>query len=186
MIGHWLGRESVHAGAFAIDGRALAVVGTRGAGKSSTLAWLALGGGEVLCDDLLVVDGRAPFPGPRSIDLREDAAARLGAGEAVGVTGARARWRVRLGPTRDRHVLGGFVFLSWGDSVTVRTLGAAERLERLAPQRGLRLEPTRRDAVLDLAALPAWEISRPRRWSSMREAGQRLLELASATPTAGA
>ena len=186
VIGRWMGRESVHAGAFAVEGRALAVVGTRGAGKSSTLAWLALGGHQVLCDDLLVVDGRATFPGPRSIDLREDAAARLGAGEAVGVTGARERWRVRLAPAGDRPVLGGFVFLSWGDSVQVRALRATERLERIVPERALRLEPARPDALLDLASLPAWEISRPRRWASLREAGERLLELASTTPPAGA
>jgi hypothetical protein len=186
VIGRWLGRESVHAGAFAIDGRALGVVGARGAGKSSTLAWLALDGGEVLCDDLLVIDGRAMFAGPRSIDLREDAAARLGAGEPIGVTGARERWRLRLAPAGDRRVLMGFVFLEWGDSVTVRKLGVTERLERLVPQRGLRLEPARRDAVLDLASLPAWEISRPRSWASLPEAGRRLLELASTTPIAGA
>ena len=128
VIGRWLGRESVHAGAFAVDDRALGIVGTREAGKSSTLAWLALAGTEVLCDDLLVIDGRSTFTGPRSIDLREDAAARLGAGEAIGVTGARERWRLRLGPAGDRHVLAGFVFLTWGDGVTVRSLGAGERL----------------------------------------------------------
>lgn len=186
VIGRWLGRESVHAGAVAIDGRALGVVGARGAGKSSTLAWWALDGGDVLCDDLLVIDGRATFVGPRSIDLREDAAARLGAGEAIGVTGARERWRLRLAPTGDHHVLSGFAFLAWGDSVTVRSLGVRERLERLAPQRGLRLEPARHDAVLDLATLPAWEISRPRSWASLPEVGRRLRELASTTPTAGA
>jgi hypothetical protein len=186
VIGRWLGRESVHAGALAVDGRALGVVGGRGAGKSSTLAWLALGGDDVLCDDLLVVDGRATFAGPRTIDLREDAAARLGAGESIGVTGARERWRLRLARTRDRHVLVGFVFLAWGDSVMVRALGATERLERLVPQRGLRLEPARRDAVLELAALPAWEISRPRGWASLPETGRRLLELASTTRIEGA
>ena len=63
---------------------------------------------------------------------------------------------------------------------------AGERLQRLAPQRGIRLEPTRVDAVLDLATLPAWEISRPRSWESLPEAGRRLLELASTTPTAEA
>jgi hypothetical protein len=186
VIGRWLGRESVHAGAVAVDDRALGVVGTREAGKSSTLAWLALAGTEVLCDDLLVVDGRSTFTGPRSIDLREDAAERLGAGEAIGVTGARERWRLRLAPARDRHVLAGFVFLTWGEGVTVRSLGAAERLQRLAPHRGIRLEPTRVDAVLDLASLPAWEISRPRSWESLPEVGRRLLELASTTPTAEA
>ena len=180
------GRESVHAGAIAVDGRALGVVGVRGAGKSSTLAWWALEGGDVLCDDLLVLDGRTTFVGPRSIDLREDAAAQLGAGEAIGVTGARERWRLRLAPIGDHHDLVGFAFLAWGDEVTVRRLGVPERLERLVPQRGLRLGPARHDAVLELATLPAWEISRPRSWAALPEVGRRLRELASTTPTAGA
>jgi hypothetical protein len=184
VIGRWLSRESVHAGAIAVDGRALGVVGARGAGKSSTLAWWAQEGGDVLCDDLLVLDGRTTFVGPRSIDLREDAAARLEAGEAIGQTGARERWRVRLAPLGDRHDLVGFAFLAWGDVVTVRALGARERLARLVPQRGLRLGPARDDAVLELATLPAWEISRPRSWATLPEVGRRLLELASTTPTA--
>jgi hypothetical protein len=186
VIGRWLGRESVHAGAIAVDGRALGVVGARGAGKSSALAWWALDGGEVLCDDLLVIDGRATFAGPRSIDLREDAATQLGAGEPIGVTGARERWRLRLAPIRDHHDLVGFVFFAWGDGVSVRQLGVGERLERLVPQRGLRLEPARQDAVLDLASLPAWEISRPRSWASLPDVGRRLRELATTTPIAGA
>ena len=186
VIGRWLGRESVHAGALAVDGRALGLVGTREAGKSSTLAWLALAGTEVLCDDLLVLDGRTTFVGPRSIDLREDAAAQLGAGEAIGVTGARERWRLRLAPIGNHHDLVGFAFLTWGDEVSVRRLGVPERLERLVPQRGLRLGPARHDAVLELATLPAWEISRPRSWAALPEVGRRLRELASTTPTAGA
>jgi hypothetical protein len=186
VINRWLGRESVHAGAITVGGRALGVVGEREAGKSSTLAAWALGGGEVLCDDLLVVDGRATFVGPRSIDLREDAAAQLGAGEAIGVTGARERWRLQLAPVGDGQVLVGFVYLVWGDDVAVRRLGVAERLERLVPQRGLRLGPARPDAVLELATLPAWEISRPRSWAALPEVGRRLRELASTTPTAGA
>jgi hypothetical protein len=186
VIGRWSGRESVHAGAVAVDGRALGVVGERGAGKSSTLAWLALAGTDVLCDDLLAIDGRVTFPGPRSIDLRPDAAELLGAGEPIGVTGARERWRLRLPPTGDGHELVGFVFLAWGDRVAVRLLGAAERLQRLVPERALRVEPARPDAVLDLLSLPAWEISRPRDWASLPDASRQLLELASTTPTAGA
>jgi hypothetical protein len=186
VIGRWLGRESVHAGALAVDGQALGVVGTRGAGKSSTLAWLALTGGEILCDDLLVLDGRTTFTGPRSIDLRPDAAQHFGAGEAIGLTGARERWRLQLDPAGDGHELVGFAYLAWGDSVRVRTLGASERLARLAPQRGLRLAPARDDALLDLVSAPAWEVTRPRNWESLPEAGQRLLELASTTPTAKA
>jgi len=185
VIGRWHGRESIHAGAFAVDGDVWGLVGEREAGKSSTLAWLAQAGVDVLCDDMLVIDGRTPFRGPRSIDLRADAAERFEGGEAIGVTGARERWRLRLDQAPDGHTLAGFLLLSWGERVEVRALGASERLQRLVPQRGVRLEPTRVEALLDLASLPAFEVSRPRSWASLPEAGKRLLELAS-TPTAGA
>jgi hypothetical protein len=183
VISRWHGHESLHAGAFAVDGRAWGVIGTRESGKSSTLAWLALAGSEVLCDDLLVVDGRTPFVGPRSIDLREDAAERLGAGEPIGVTGARERWRLRLGAAGDGHEVAGWIFLAWGEA-HVRSLSARERLERLIPQRGTSLMPTRADAVLELATVPAWEVSRPRDWASLPAAGEQLLELARSTAAA--
>ncbi len=186
VIARWMGRESMHAGAFAAGGQALGVVGTREAGKSSTLAWLAQAGVDVLCDDMLIVDGDAPVAGPRSIDLRADAAERLGAGEPIGMTGARERWRLRLGPTGGRTILRGWVFLAWGDRVAVRSLPAVERLPRLAAERGLRLPPARPDALLELTSLPAWELSRPRDWASLPEAADRLLELASARPTGAA
>jgi hypothetical protein len=186
VIARWMGRESMHAGAFAAGGQALGVVGTREAGKSSTLAWLAQAGVDVLCDDMLIVDGDAPVAGPRSIDLRADAAERLGAGEPIGMTGARERWRLRLGPTAGRPLLRGWVFLAWSDRVDVRALPAVERLPRLAAERGLRLPPARPEALLELTSLPAWELSRPRDWASLPEAADRLLALVSARPTGAA
>jgi hypothetical protein len=185
MINRWQGRESIHAGAFAVDGRALGVVGTREAGKSSTLAYLALHGVDVLCDDMLIVDGDHPLAGPRTIDLRADAAERFEAGEAIGITGARERWRLTLGPTAGATLVG-WVFLGWDDEVAARRLPARERIPRIAEERGLRLPPVRPDALLTLAELPAWELSRPREWKSLPQAADLLRELASATPTAGA
>jgi hypothetical protein len=185
MINRWQGRESIHAGAFAVDGRALGVVGTREAGKSSTLAYLALHGTDVLCDDMVIVDGERPLAGPRSIDLRADAAERLDVGAAIGMTGARERWRLTLGPTAPAR-LTGWVFLAWGDEIEARRLPARERIPRIAEERGLRLPPVRPDALLTLAELPAWELSRPRAWESLPQAADLLRELASATPTAGA
>src|SRR5437867_3105985 len=44
IFGHWLGRESLHGGAFEANGAAWAVLGGRGAGKSSLLARLAADG----------------------------------------------------------------------------------------------------------------------------------------------
>ncbi len=186
VIARWMGRESVHAGAFAAGGPALAVVGTREAGKSSTLAELARAGAAVLCDDMLVLDGGDVLAGPRTVDLRPDAAGALGIGEPIGLTGARERWRLPLGVVPGRTGLAGWVFLGWGEAGAPRALGAPERLARLAPQRALRLPPVGDDGLLSLAALPAWEVSRPRGLASLPETVGRLLDLATATRTAGA
>jgi len=186
VVNRWLGRESVHAGAFAVAGSALGVVGTRESGKSSTLAHLARSGVDVLCDDMLIVDGDTPLAGPRSIDLREDAARRFAAGDPIGMTGARERWRLQLSPAPAQARLTGWVFLAWGDEVRARPLKASERIPRIATERGLRLPPVREDALLELASLPAWELSRPQDWGSLPQAADLLLELASATPTAAA
>ena len=99
VAGRWLERESFHAGALEAGGGAWVVLGDKGAGKSSLLALLALGGQTIVADDVAVVDrGCAVMAGPRLIDLRGDAAERLGTGRALGRVGLRERWRMSLGP----------------------------------------------------------------------------------------
>lgn len=177
LVSRWLRRESFHAGAFVAGGRCWALLGDRESGKSSTLAWLALAEHPVVSDDMLVLDGLQPFAAPRSIDLRREAAEHLGAGEEIGFTGARERWRLTL-PAADGRPppLGGFCFLSWADRVETRRIPASERLPRLLAQRGLRLPPHDPEGLLELAALPAWELSRPREWELLGPAAERLLE----------
>jgi hypothetical protein len=178
VIARWAGRESIHAGAFAGRHGVWGLVARREGGKSSTLAWLARAGADVLCDDMLVLDGRTPLAGPRTVDLREDAATRLGEGEDIGLTGARERWRVALGPAAAPAPLAGWVFLTWGEPFELRRLGGAERLNRLAGERALRLPPVRPEAFLELLELPAWELRRPLGWGSMPETADRLRDLA--------
>jgi hypothetical protein len=175
VIARWLGRESFHAGAFALEGGAWGVLGEREAGKSSLLAWLALQGRSVLSDDMLIVEGETAFAGPRSVDLRRETALHLGAGEELGVIGARERWRVGLPPIEPEARLAGWVFLEWGDRVSVRPLDPGERLARLLHHRGVRLPPPSHEALLALAALPAWELRRPQDWASLADAGEALL-----------
>ena len=139
VIARWLGREPFHAGAFALDGGAWGVLGEREAGKSSLLAWLSLQGRSVVCDDMLVVAGDTVFAGPRSVDLRRETAVRLGAGEELGMIGARERWRVGLPPIEPEVPLAGWVFLEWGDEVS----GHAGRAGRAA---GAVAPPPRRPA----------------------------------------
>jgi hypothetical protein len=176
VMAYWLGRESFHAGAFVAGGTAWGVIGDRGSGKSTTMAELALAGVPVLGDDLLVVGGRTAFVGPRAVDLRADAARRLGVGENVGVVGARERWRLQLPGADPETPLGGWIFLGWGDRVEVAPASASERVIRLHAGRGINLPPRDPDAMLELASLPAWELRRPKAWRSAGDALERLLD----------
>ena len=102
LAARWLRRESFHAGAVVVEGGAWAILGDKEAGKSSTLAHLALNGYTVLSDDVLVLERGSVFAGPRCIDLRAEPARRLGAREPLAVVGMRERFRIELGPAPRR------------------------------------------------------------------------------------
>lgn len=173
----WLGREAFHAGAFTVDGGAWALLGEKEDGKSTTLAWLALGGCPVLTDDILVVEGRAALTGPRCIDLREPAAERLDLLERAGAARSGERRRLPLPPIESEAPLCGWVFLAWGERVELTPLRPPERLVRLAQHHNGRIS-SNETALLELAGLPAWELRRPRDWERLPEVGERLLDLA--------
>jgi hypothetical protein len=179
IMSYWLMRESFHAGAFVVGDRVWAILGDRESGKSSTLAWLAESGHAIVCDDMLVLDEKTALAGPRSLDLRKEAAEALGVGEPLGVVGARERWRLTLEPVRDELPVAGFVFLDWGEQVSARPLLPSERVVRLSTHRGVRLPPRDAARMLTFAGLPGWEITRPRGWDSLAAAGDRLLEIVS-------
>lgn len=173
----WAGREAFHAGGFVADGGAWGVIGERGSGKSSLLAWLATSGVDVVCDDMLVVDGATAMAGPRCVDLRAPAAERFGLGERLTIAGPRERWRVTLPPTAPELPLRGWVFLEWGDAVDLERLPVPAGLVRLAANRSMMVPPRRPDALLHLSALPAWAFSRPKDWSALSVAVERLLAM---------
>jgi hypothetical protein len=169
----WHGHEALHSGAFVVGDGAWALVGAGGSGKSSLLAGLALADYEILTDDLLVLNGEIAFAGPRCVDLREAAS------EALGLEGHTepARWgqreRLRLGPVKPELPLRGWISLTWGGSLRVRELGAAERLERLSAERNT-------GRLLQLVRLPAWELTRPDDWRSLEVAVEVLRDLTDA------
>jgi hypothetical protein len=179
IAAYWQGRESVHAGAFVGAGGVWGVVGDRESGKSSTLARLALDDVPIVCDDMLILDGRTVLAGPRSIDLREGPAAQFGVGTSIGVAGARERWRLHLGPVPQALELRGWIHLAWGDRVEAVPVAGGQRLARLHEQRGARLPSLSPEALLELAALPSWEVRRPQRWESLDETADCLRELTS-------
>jgi len=172
---HWSGHESFHAGAFLAGGAVWGVLGDKGSGKSSTLAALAGAGVPIVCDDVLVLDGLTALAGPRSIDLRADAARTLGIGEPLGVVGDRERWRVALEPIQPVLPIGGWVDLGWSEQPVVRSIHGTDRLRRLLENRALRIPPREPAALFGLAGLPFLELSRPRRWHSITDALELLL-----------
>ncbi len=175
VVARWVGRQAFHGGAFMVDGGVWALLGDREAGKSSTLAWLAAHGVPILCDDMLISADGLTFAGPRALDLREEPARRLGVGEYIGVVGARERWRMVLPALPERLPLAGFVYLAWSDELALGEVSPGERLARLFVHAGLRLPPVHPEALLDLVALPAFELGRPHGWDSLSRAGELLL-----------
>jgi hypothetical protein len=158
VIAHWMGRASLHCAAVLVDGVAWGLLGDSEAGKSTTAAWLGELGCEVLTDDVLVLEGDVAFAGPRSVDLREDAAGQLG-GRALGHVGARERWRRPVSGAPLTAPLAGWVELCWGDGPTWAELGVAERFAILDRAVGL---PPDGVHILLLADRPSYRFQRPR------------------------
>ena len=175
LFAHWSGKESLHAAAAVVEGRAWGLVGNSEHGKS-TLAGALF---AVLVDDVLVTDGTDAFAGPRCIDLRDGVGARLGLTLPTQRARGDTRDRVQLPPMQACVPLGGFVHLAWaepGDGPTMVKLAAKERLKRLHDARRLTFLRAHGELMLDLAALPAWELRRPFDWSNAGEGTKLLLE----------
>jgi hypothetical protein len=174
IASYWLDRQTLHGGAFRLNEGAWAVVGVREAGKSSTLAWMLRRGHEIVTDDILVLDRGDLFAGPRSVDLRGEAAERLG-GDELGVVGSRTRWRLRPGAVAPRTPLAGVVHLEWGGDVTIEPVPPARRLEALVQHCVIRPRPEESLTYLELASLPAWRVTRPRDLDGLEGTNEQLL-----------
>lgn len=175
IAAHWAGRTAFHAGAIATEGGVWGVVGERERGKSSLLAHLSSEGVDVVADDVLVLGDGIAFAGPRSIDLRQDAAAHLGAGVALGTVGQRDRWRVALPQIAPELPFRGWIFLAWGEAPELVAVSASECLVGLMGNLALRVSIRNPAAMLAFAALPAWVFVRPRTWGRLAETADALL-----------
>ena len=186
IASHWLGRQTLHGGAFRRGGGAWAVVGARAAGKSSILAWVLQHGHEVMTDDILILERGHLFAGPRSVDLRGEAAVRLG-GEELGVVGSRSRWRLRPEAVPPRAPLAGLVHLRWDDRIAIDPLRPPDRLEAIVQHCVIRPRREESLAYLELASLPAWRFTRPRNLDALDGANTELLDaLGASDPPSGA
>lgn len=175
VTSQWNGGTTFHGGALCAPNGAWGVLGDREDGKSSTMAWCALNGVDVLADDTVVVRGGLALAGPRCVDLRESAAAHFGAGDDIGVAGTRRRWRLALADVVAEAPLEGWVVLAWGDDIRLRELPADERFARLAQHRAFRLFESAPLSWTHLLALPMVELTRPHDWTQLNAAMSRLL-----------
>lgn len=163
VMARWLGREAFHAGALLTQRGAWAIAGANEAGKSTILASLAVGGTAVLTDDLLVVDrAGVAYAGPRCIDLRAPHVVQGAAADRFRPVRGDTRRRMDLPAVADAAPLRGWVFLEWGPGIEVLPCPADARLSRLLAQRRWALQPVDPRVLLDLTALPAWILRRPR------------------------
>jgi hypothetical protein len=178
MLAYWRGDEGFHASGIVVDGRAWALSGPRGAGKSTLVAWLALHGTEILCDDLLIVSGERAFAGPRCVDLRPDAAERLGIVDSTELVRDRSRHRLHLPPIQADVPFGGFVYLSDQATAEPSRLDAGEALRRVVLNRSLfGLPPRAPGGLVAYGALPAFELRRADGWDRFERTGRLLVEL---------
>jgi hypothetical protein len=175
VAAYWRGMQSFHAGAFVVDGRVWAILGDRGAGKSSLLAYLALEGVPILTDDILVVRGSTALAGPRCIDLRAEPASRLKVGEALGVVGTRERWRMKIDPVQPELPLAGSLCLEWGQT-GIDIVPPQERLLALFASLSLRVSPSAPDALIQLSTLPMIVVTRRRDFSDLSRDVASLLD----------
>ncbi len=174
LFAGWFGHAVFHSGAFVCDGGAWGLLGARSAGKSTTLAYLAQMDVPVLADDILVFDGEHALAGPRCIDLRPDAAVRFS--ERSNEVRGGDRRRLLLPPINAEVPVRGFFFFGWGESLAVSLLRPSERLALL--NRSCLPEAANPTALLELARLPAWRLTRPLGFETLGDVCGKLLDTA--------
>jgi hypothetical protein len=172
VISYWAGRAVLHCAAVLIHGRAWGLLGEQAVGKSTTAAHLEHLGCPVLTDDLLVVDGEMAYAGPRSVDLRRDAAALFGA-RPLGKVGGRERWRRNVGDSPMAAPVAGWVELCWSSTTAVIELSVGERLQAIDRYLGL---PAGGGHVLMLADRPMLRFGRAQSPLAAGDDARRLLD----------
>ncbi len=121
-----------------------------------------------------MTDGEVVFAGPRCIDLPVPPP---GWSTALHRVRSHSRWRITLPHDPLQAPLGGWIFLTWGERMSISPVAPDVLLQRLAARR-LRTElPSNPATLLGLATFPAWHAARELDWSHAETATDALLEL---------
>jgi hypothetical protein len=171
------GGDCLHAGAVLTPDGVVAVLAPAGGGKTSTMAWLALREGlHIFTDDHLTVRDGLAHAGPRCLDLRPDAAARLDlTTRSRQVRGdGRHRFELPTPPVLQAPVIR-TVVLEWGPDVQVTAIPPRERLGIIATHRTAQPVDGNLAVPLALAALPMMRLTRPQTFDCMPQVTRALL-----------
>jgi hypothetical protein len=173
LFAAWDGRLPFHSGLAIIDGRAWGVLGPPQAGKSTTVAALAVAGVSVVSDDLTVLDGPLAYAGVRTVDLRDRGAIPDEVELARVRDGTRYRLRLREPPALEIP-FGGWVAVTDGPETTARLATPGERVQWLvrAWSVGGTGWTTR---ALEAATHPMIVVERPRRFEGLGEVVEIIL-----------
>lgn len=185
VVLHRRGRVVLHGSAVDVGGRAVVLVGDKGAGKSTTAAALLARGHALLTDDLVALAGpsAAPtvLPGPAQMKLWPASAEAFGIEVAPFLDGlAKGVWHGA--PTAPEAAPVGLVcVLAWGDALRLDPLAGADAFGAVAAHayapRFLGA-PAAAALVRPLAALagavPVARLTRPLRLDEAVRAAERL------------
>jgi hypothetical protein len=193
VLWHQRGLLPLHASVVRVNGRALALAGPSGVGKSTLAAMLALKGHDVMADDICIIEaanGTEVLPSTPQLRLWRDALEHFGIA-VDGLPRALARSEKYLieggewGETEPRR-LAAVVLLSRqaSDSVTIERLRGARAImellgvvHRLPAARALGLEPAVFTGLTKLMAfdVAVWQLVMPDNRAYLDEAAAKVL-----------
>ena len=131
-----MGKESLHATAVEKGGRAIALIGDSGRGKSTIAAACIAHGWRLLTDDLLVLDNRAVLPGVDRIKLTPAVmTALLGQREGAPMDDERGKFVYRLRPDEfcnQERDLAGLVLIEPGEDFELQRIEGAAAFRSIA------------------------------------------------------
>lgn len=195
LLLHQRGLFPLHANAIALDGRAIAVAGATGAGKSTLAAWFSRHGLGLVGDDVIAlkptVEGMMALPGPPRVRLWRQSLDTLGLGseglEPSYVDPDFDKWDLPVALSdheAEELPLGCVYVLTDGVEIAIHQLGGAAAAEALFDHtyRGGYVEQVGGEAghwqaVARLAAsIPVLSLERPRDLSQLDALGRAVLD----------